>query len=61
MTAEQREELLKRVTRDNINEKLSYKECEKIARDLNLTLEQVIHSVSFVIPVKYGTCTFFKL
>ncbi|XP_061338236.1 uncharacterized protein LOC133285090 isoform X2 [Gastrolobium bilobum] len=42
MTAEQRAELLKRVTMDNDREKISYKDCEKIANDLNLTLEQVL-------------------
>ncbi|KAF8011494.1 hypothetical protein BT93_J1946 [Corymbia citriodora subsp. variegata] len=41
MTAEQRAELLKRIVTD-ANEKLPYHECEKIARDLNLTLEQVL-------------------
>jgi general transcription factor 3C polypeptide 1 len=41
MTAEQRAELLKRVTRDDLSEKISYRECEKIAKELNLTLEQV--------------------
>ncbi|KAL2516429.1 B-block binding subunit of TFIIIC [Forsythia ovata] len=42
MTAEQRAELLKRVAKDEPNKKLSYRECEKIAKDLNLTLEQVL-------------------
>ncbi|XP_031385075.1 uncharacterized protein LOC116198940 isoform X1 [Punica granatum] len=42
MTAEQRAELLKRVVKDSTSEKLSFKECEKIAKDLNLTLEQVL-------------------
>lgn len=41
MTAEQRAELIKRVVQDELSEKLSYKDCEKIAKDLNLTLEQV--------------------
>ncbi|XP_010033740.2 uncharacterized protein LOC104422989 [Eucalyptus grandis] len=41
MTAEQRAELLKRIVMD-ANEKLPYHECEKIAKDLNLTLEQVL-------------------
>lgn len=45
MTAEQRAELLKRVVRDCTSEKLSFKECEKIAKDLNLTLEQVTISL----------------
>ncbi|KAL7162716.1 hypothetical protein ACSBR2_043073 [Camellia fascicularis] len=42
MTADQRAELLKRVVNDDPNKKLSFKECEKIANDLNLTLEQVL-------------------
>ncbi|XP_044496277.1 uncharacterized protein LOC123218747 isoform X2 [Mangifera indica] len=42
MTADQRAELLKCMVKDNVNEKISYKECEKIAKDLNLTLEQVL-------------------
>ncbi|KAI6671740.1 hypothetical protein NL676_006625 [Syzygium grande] len=41
MTAEQRAELLKRIVTDS-NEKLPYHECEKIAKDLNITLEQVL-------------------
>lgn len=40
MTAEQRAKLLQRFAIDE-NGKLSFKECEKIAKDLNLTLEQV--------------------
>lgn len=47
MTADQRAELLKRVVQDDVNEKLSYKDCEKIAKDLNLTLEQVSLSSNF--------------
>ncbi|XP_068654207.1 uncharacterized protein [Aristolochia californica] len=42
MTAEQRAELLKRVGNDDQERKISFKECDKIARDLNLTLEQVL-------------------
>ncbi|PIN22319.1 hypothetical protein CDL12_04982 [Handroanthus impetiginosus] len=42
MTASQRVELLKRVTKDRLDKKLSFSECEKIAKDLNLTLEQVL-------------------
>ncbi|XVF86888.1 hypothetical protein PTKIN_Ptkin18bG0077000 [Pterospermum kingtungense] len=42
MTADQRAELLKRIVKDDLNEKLSYKDCEKIAKDLNLSLEQVL-------------------
>lgn len=48
MTADQRAELLKRVVNDDSNKKLSFKECEKIAEDLNLTLEQVILYLSFL-------------
>lgn len=42
MTADQRAELLKRVINDGPHRKLSFKECEEIAKDLNLTLEQVL-------------------
>ncbi|XP_023749005.1 uncharacterized protein LOC111897275 isoform X1 [Lactuca sativa] len=42
MTAHQRAELLKLVANDDSNQKLSYKKCEKIAENLNLTLEQVL-------------------
>lgn len=41
MTSEQRAELLRHVVKDGSSGKISYKECEKIAKDLNLTLEQV--------------------
>lgn len=41
MTAEQRAELLKHVTKQDLSEKISYRDCEKVAKDLNLTLEQV--------------------
>ncbi|KAL8458672.1 hypothetical protein ACS0TY_036253 [Phlomoides rotata] len=43
MTASQRVELLKRVAKDGTKKRLSFSECEKIAEDLNLTLEQVLH------------------
>lgn len=42
MTAEQRAALLELVARRDPSAKLSYRECDKIAKDLNLTLEQVI-------------------
>ncbi|KAA8541644.1 hypothetical protein F0562_022796 [Nyssa sinensis] len=42
MTADQRAELLKCIVNDDPNKKLSFKDCEKIAKDLNLTLEQVL-------------------
>ncbi|KAA0067657.1 B-block_TFIIIC domain-containing protein [Cucumis melo var. makuwa] len=42
MTAEQRAALLDLVAKRDLREKLSYRECEKIAKDLNLTLEQVL-------------------
>lgn len=48
MTADQRAELLKRVVNDDLNKKLPFKECEKIAEDLNLTLEQVSLYLSFL-------------
>ena len=41
MTAGQRGELLRRIVMENPEKKLLFKECEKIAKDLNLTLEQV--------------------
>jgi len=41
MTAEQRAELLKHVKKDNLSEKISYRDSEKIAKDLNLSMEQV--------------------
>ncbi|KAK7313964.1 hypothetical protein VNO77_39171 [Canavalia gladiata] len=42
MTAAQRAELLKRVTKDDLSEKISFRDSEKIAKDLNLTFEQVL-------------------
>ncbi|KAJ4717806.1 B-block binding subunit of TFIIIC [Melia azedarach] len=42
MTAVQRAELLKRIGRDNVHEKIPFKECQKIVKDLDLTLEQVL-------------------
>ncbi|KAL6557503.1 hypothetical protein OROMI_017853 [Orobanche minor] len=42
MTADERMELHKRVAKDDPKERLSFSECEKIAEDLNLTLEQVL-------------------
>ncbi|XP_057737936.1 uncharacterized protein LOC130955151 [Arachis stenosperma] len=42
MTAEQRDALLKHVAKDDLGERISYRDCEKIAKDLNLTLEQVL-------------------
>ncbi|XP_022972207.1 uncharacterized protein LOC111470808 [Cucurbita maxima] len=42
MTAEQRAALLELVARRDPSAKLSYRECDKIAKDLNLTLEQVL-------------------
>lgn len=41
MTASKRVELLKRVAQDGTKKKLSFEMCEKIAEDLDLTLEQV--------------------
>ncbi|XP_019100866.1 PREDICTED: uncharacterized protein LOC104789391 [Camelina sativa] len=43
MTAEQRAKLLQCIAIDE-KEKLSFKECEKISKDLNLTIEQVMHA-----------------
>ncbi|KAJ4824978.1 hypothetical protein Tsubulata_014352 [Turnera subulata] len=42
MSADQRAELLKRVVKDDASKTLSYKDCDKIAKDLNLTLQQVL-------------------
>ncbi|XP_057786718.1 uncharacterized protein LOC131004125 isoform X2 [Salvia miltiorrhiza] len=42
MTAGQRVELVKRLAKDGTEKKLSFEDCEKIAEDLNLTLEQVL-------------------
>ncbi|XP_026434167.1 uncharacterized protein LOC113331736 [Papaver somniferum] len=42
MTADQRALLLKRVIKDDLANKISFKDCVQIARDLNLTLEQVL-------------------
>ncbi|GFP90591.1 hypothetical protein PHJA_001203200 [Phtheirospermum japonicum] len=46
LTAEERVELHKRVAKHNPNERLSFSECEKIAKDLNLTMEQVLRVYS---------------
>ncbi|KAK6911874.1 B-block binding subunit of TFIIIC, partial [Dillenia turbinata] len=46
MTADQRAELLKRVVKDDSSKKLSFRQCEEIAEDLNLTLEQVLRVYS---------------
>uniref|UniRef100_A0A7N0V6S9 B-block binding subunit of TFIIIC domain-containing protein n=1 Tax=Kalanchoe fedtschenkoi TaxID=63787 RepID=A0A7N0V6S9_KALFE len=42
MTADKRAELLKHIASDDPNKKLSVKECEKIAQDLDVTLQQVL-------------------
>lgn len=42
MSSDQRAELLKRIVMDDQGKTLSYKDCEKIAKDLNLTLQQVL-------------------
>ncbi|KAM7264039.1 hypothetical protein ACFE04_001722 [Oxalis oulophora] len=42
MTADQRAKLLKCITKENTNEKLTFQKCRAIAKDLNLTLEQVL-------------------
>lgn len=42
MTADQRAELRKRLTNVDPNEKITFKECKEVAKDLNLTLEQVL-------------------
>lgn len=57
MTAAQRDELLKRVEKDDPSEKLSFKECGKIAKDLNLTLEQVIFCYDLLTSLSYPFLT----
>eukprot|EP00252_Welwitschia_mirabilis_P006392 TRINITY_DN17273_c0_g1_i1.p1 TRINITY_DN17273_c0_g1~~TRINITY_DN17273_c0_g1_i1.p1 ORF type:complete len:1948 (+),score=400.33 TRINITY_DN17273_c0_g1_i1:193-6036(+) len=42
MSVEQREELLKRIEYDNLEKRLTARDCDKIAKDLNLSLEQVL-------------------
>ncbi|KAL8189135.1 hypothetical protein R6Q57_029396 [Mikania cordata] len=42
MTAHQRSELFKLVANEDTNKKISFKKCEKIAENLNLTLQQVL-------------------
>lgn len=56
MTAEQRAELLKHVAKHDLSEKISYKDCEKIAKDLNLTLEQVgfFKAVNLILFICFG-------
>lgn len=61
MTAEQRAALLEIVARRDLSENLSFEECEKIANDLNLTLEQVILRFLYSTECTYGaynTCIF---
>lgn len=48
MTADQRAQLIKRIMKDDRNMKLSFKDCGKIAKDLNLSLEQVIHRLVYI-------------
>ena len=45
MTVEQRVELLKRMAHDNLQKKIPFNECIKIAKELNLTLEQVSRGI----------------
>lgn len=54
MTAHQRTELFKLVASDDLDKKISYKKCEKIAENLNLTLEQVCFLLAFVREKKNG-------
>ncbi|XP_027908281.1 uncharacterized protein LOC114167388 isoform X2 [Vigna unguiculata] len=46
MTVEQRAELLKHVTKDNLSEKISLRDFEKSAKELNLTMDQVLSMYS---------------
>ena len=50
MTADQRDELLKRVMKDDQSGKLSFKDCGRIAKELNLSLEQV----NFILFIIYA-------
>ncbi|XVF26994.1 hypothetical protein REPUB_Repub14bG0068600 [Reevesia pubescens] len=47
MTADQHAKVLKLIAKSNLSEKLPYKECKKIAKNLNLTLEQFRSCFSF--------------
>lgn len=55
MTSEQRAELLKRISNDEPEKRIPFKDCVKIARDLNLTLEQVSLIVC-IAPGSYNKC-----
>ncbi|XP_050234261.1 uncharacterized protein LOC126682580 [Mercurialis annua] len=44
MSAYQRSELLKRIVKDDLKKKITYEDCEQIARDLNLSLQQVLRA-----------------
>ncbi|RZC87719.1 hypothetical protein C5167_028173 [Papaver somniferum] len=52
MTADQRALLLKRVVQDDLANKISFKDCVQIARDLNLTLEQISIITSWILNQK---------
>lgn len=53
MTVEQRVELFKCMAHDNPQKKIPFNECIKIAKELNLTLEQVSRVVW---SIKFFTC-----
>lgn len=48
MSSRQHTELRKLLKKDGFNRKISCKECVKIAKDLNLSVQQVITVVSFL-------------
>ena len=50
MTSDQRDELLKRFMKDDQSGKLSFKDCGRIAKELNLSLEQV----NFILFIIYA-------
>jgi len=50
MTAEQRMELVKRMEIDDLDKKIPFEECVKIARELNLSVEQVSEKTPIHIP-----------
>lgn len=57
MTTEQRIELLERVSNDDPDKKIALKDCIKIAKDLNLSVEQVcINTVVVVVIILFCLC-----
>lgn len=52
MTAGQRMELVKRMEIDNLEKKIPFEECVKIARELNLSVEQVSSKILILVIVQ---------